>query len=78
MAVGGSLLHAPDSYMSKIAIGPGYPDGTIDLDASPEDNLNALAKAKGVNTEHLTACVLDRPRHADLIAAIRATGSVSV
>jgi fructose-1,6-bisphosphatase II / sedoheptulose-1,7-bisphosphatase len=75
MAVGGSLLHAPDSYMSKIAIGPGYPDGTIDLDASPEDNLNALAKAKGVNTEHLTACVLDRPRHADLIAAIRATGA---
>lgn len=75
MAVGGSLLHAPDSYMSKIAIGPGYPDGTIDLDASPEENLNALAKAKGVNTEHLTACVLDRPRHADLISAIRATGA---
>ena len=75
MAVGGSLLHAPDSYMSKIAIGPGYPEGTIDLDASPEDNLNALAKAKGVNTEHLTACVLDRPRHAELIAAIRATGA---
>jgi fructose-1,6-bisphosphatase II / sedoheptulose-1,7-bisphosphatase len=75
MAVGGSLLHAPDSYMSKIAIGPGYPAGTIDLDASPEDNLNALAKAKGVNTEHLTACVLDRPRHAELIAAIRATGA---
>lgn len=75
MAVGGSLLHAPDSYMSKIAIGPGYPEGTIDLDASPEDNLNALAKAKGVKTEHLTACVLDRPRHAELIAAIRATGA---
>ncbi len=75
MAVGGSLLHAPDSYMSKIAIGPGYPEGTIDLDASPEENLNALAKAKGVNTEHLTACVLDRPRHAELIAGIRATGA---
>ncbi|MGI9513680.1 MAG: class II fructose-bisphosphatase [Anderseniella sp.] len=75
MAVGGSLLHAPDSYMSKIAIGPGYPEGTIDLDATPEDNLKALAKAKGVETEHLTACVLDRPRHADLIAAIRATGA---
>ncbi len=75
MAVGGSLLHAPDSYMSKIAIGPGYPEGIIDLDASAEDNLNALAKAKGVATEHLTACVLDRPRHADLIAAIRTTGA---
>jgi fructose-1,6-bisphosphatase II / sedoheptulose-1,7-bisphosphatase len=75
MAVGGSLLHAPDSYMSKIAIGPGYPEGTIDLDASPEENLNALAKAKGVKTEHLTACVLDRPRHAELIAGIRATGA---
>lgn len=75
MAVGGSLLHAPDSYMSKIAIGPDYPAGTIDLDASPEENLNALAKAKGVSTSHLTACVLDRPRHAELIAAIRATGA---
>ena len=75
MAVGGSLLHAPDSYMSKIAIGPGYPEGTIDLDASPEENLHALARAKGVKTEHLTACVLDRPRHAELIAGIRATGA---
>ncbi|MGB5213827.1 MAG: class II fructose-bisphosphatase [Anderseniella sp.] len=75
MAVGGSLLHAPDSYMSKIAIGPGYPEGTIDLDASPEENLNALAKAKGVKAEHLTACVLDRPRHTELIAGIRATGA---
>ena len=75
MAVGGSLLHALDSYMSKIAIGPGYPEGTIDLDASPEENLNALAKAKGVKAKHLTACVLDRPRHAELIAGIRATGA---
>lgn len=75
MAVGGSLLHAPDSYMSKIAIGPGYPAGTIDLDASPEDNLNALAKAKGVAANQLTACILDRPRHAELIAAVRATGA---
>ncbi len=75
MAVGGSLLHAPDSYMSKIAIGPGYPVGTIDLDASPEDNLNALARAKGVATNQLTACILDRPRHAELIAAVRATGA---
>ena len=75
MAEGGSLLHAPDSYMSKVAIGPGYPAGTIDLDAAPEENLNALAKAKGVKTNQLTACVLDRPRHAELIAAIRGTGA---
>jgi len=75
MAEGGSLLHAPDSYMSKVAIGPGYPAGTIDLDAAPEENLNALAKAKGVGTNQLTACVLDRPRHAGLIAAIRGTGA---
>lgn len=75
LADGGSLLHAPDSYMNKIAIGPDYPAGTIDLDASPEENLNALAKAKGVKTNQLTACILDRPRHAELIAAVRATGA---
>ncbi len=75
MAEGGSLLHAPDSYMSKVAIGPGYPAGTIDLDAAPQENLKALAKAKGVETNQLTACVLDRPRHGDLIAAIRGTGA---
>lgn len=75
MADGGSLLHAPDSYMNKIAIGPGYPAGTIDLDATPEENLNALARARGVKTNQLTACILDRPRHAELIAAVRATGA---
>lgn len=71
----GGLLHAPDMYMSKIAVGPGLPDGVVDLDASAEDNIHALAKAKGVPVEEITACILDRPRHADLINAVRATGA---
>ncbi len=74
MAESGTLLAAPDVYMHKIAIGPGYPQGTIDLDASPEENLNNLAKAKGVKVNELTALVLDRPRHVELIAAIRKLG----
>jgi fructose-1,6-bisphosphatase II / sedoheptulose-1,7-bisphosphatase len=61
----GGLLHAPDMYMNKIAVGPGYPDGIVDLDASPADNLNALAKAKGVPIHEIMACILDRPRHLD-------------
>jgi fructose-1,6-bisphosphatase II / sedoheptulose-1,7-bisphosphatase len=75
MAEAGTLLAAPDVYMQKIAIGPGYPTGTVDLDASPEENLHNLAKAKGVRINELTALVLDRPRHTDLIAAIRKTGA---
>ncbi len=71
----GGLLHAPDIYMNKIAIGPGYPPGVVDLDATPADNLNALAKAKGVPIEEVTACILDRPRHAELIRAVRETGA---
>jgi len=71
----GGLLHAPDMYMDKIAIGPGYKDGLIDLDASPADNLAWLAKAKGVSVSDLTACILDRPRHAELIAAVRKAGA---
>jgi fructose-1,6-bisphosphatase II / sedoheptulose-1,7-bisphosphatase len=75
MAEGGSLLHAPDCYMSKIAIGPGYPDGVVDLDADPADNIKALAKAKGVEPSQITACILDRPRHAELIAKVREAGA---
>ena len=75
MAEDGSLLHAPDIYMNKIAIGPGYPDGTVDLDQSPNDNIQALAKAKGVQPHEITACILDRPRHAELIAAVRKSGA---
>lgn len=71
----GGLLHAPDMYMNKIAVGPGYPDGIVDLDATPADNLNALAKAKGVPISEIMACILDRPRHAELIKAVRETGA---
>ena len=71
----GGLLHAPDMYMDKIAVGPGLPDGVVDLDNKPEDNIAALAKAKGVPVEEITACILDRPRHADLIAAVRGAGA---
>jgi fructose-1,6-bisphosphatase II / sedoheptulose-1,7-bisphosphatase len=71
MAIGGTLLNAPDVYMDKIAIGPGYPKGVVDLDAAPGDNIVALAKAKGVRPAAITALVLDRPRHADLVIALR-------
>ena len=74
MADGGTLLHAPDVYMEKIAIGPGYPKGVVDLDASAEDNILRLAKAKGVKPAEITAIILDRPRHADLIAGVRKAG----
>src|SRR5215472_17025182 len=75
MAEGGTLLNAPDVYMEKIAIGPGYPDGVVDLDAPADDNIRALAKAKGVQPAEITALILDRPRHADLIEAVRKTGA---
>ncbi|MBI3435589.1 MAG: class II fructose-bisphosphatase [Proteobacteria bacterium] len=75
MAQSGTLLNAPDVYMDKIAIGPGYAHGVVDLDAAPGDNINALAKAKGVRPADITALVLDRPRHADLIAAVRKAGA---
>src|SRR5918998_2528563 len=75
MAEGGTLLNAPDVYMDKIAIGPGYPASVVDLDAPAEENIRALAKAKGVKPENITALVLDRPRHADLIAAVRKAGA---
>ncbi|MEO9615826.1 MAG: class II fructose-bisphosphatase [Nitratireductor sp.] len=71
----GSLLYAPDVYMDKIAIGPGYPAGIIDIDAPAADNLEKLAKAKGVPVGEITACILDRPRHARLIEEVRATGA---
>jgi fructose-1,6-bisphosphatase II / sedoheptulose-1,7-bisphosphatase len=75
MANDGTLLHAPDCYMHKIAIGPGYPKGTVNLDAPPEENILALAKAKGVKPSEITAILLDRPRHADIIAGVRKTGA---
>ncbi len=75
MAEGGSLLHAPDTYMDKIAIGGGYPDGTVDLDLPPQENIARLAKAKGVPMTQITVCILDRPRHEKLIAGVRETGA---
>jgi fructose-1,6-bisphosphatase II / sedoheptulose-1,7-bisphosphatase len=75
MADGGTLLNAPDVYMEKIAIGPGYQKGIVDLDAPAEENIRALAKAKAVRPNDITALILDRPRHADLIAAVRKVGA---
>ena len=70
----GCLLNAPDTYMQKLAIGPGYPEGTIDLNKSPTENVRAIAAAKGVEPSEIIACVLDRPRHAEIIAELRALG----
>ena len=75
VAEGGSLLHAPDTYMDKIAIGGGYPEGIVDLDADPRDNINALAKAKGVRPQEIRACILDRPRHSEMIEKVRQAGA---
>ncbi|HTG38142.1 class II fructose-bisphosphatase [Sphingomonas sp.] len=70
----GCLLNAPDVYMDKIAVGPGYPAGIIDLQKSPTENVRAIAAAKGVQPHEIIACVLDRPRHEKLIAELRAIG----
>jgi len=70
----GGLLNAPDVYMDKIAVGPGYPDGVIDLNRSPADNVRAVAEAKGVKPSEIIACVLDRPRHEKMIAELRELG----
>jgi fructose-1,6-bisphosphatase II / sedoheptulose-1,7-bisphosphatase len=71
----GTLLNAPDTYMDKIACGPGFKDGVIDLAAPPADNVKALAKAKGVKPADITVCVLDRPRHAEIITGLRTVGA---
>ena len=70
----GHLLNAPDTYMDKIAIGPGYEPGLVSLTRSPTQNVTALAKAKGVEVGEIMACVLDRPRHSAIIAELRALG----
>jgi fructose-1,6-bisphosphatase II / sedoheptulose-1,7-bisphosphatase len=75
LAERGSLLKVPTIYMDKIAIGPGFPEGLVDLDASPTDNLKALAEAKGVPVSEITVCILDRPRHGKLIEEVRAAGA---
>ena len=75
LAQGGSLLNAPDVYMDKIAIGGGYPEGLVDLDKEPAENIKALAKAKGVEPSQINVCVLDRTRHAEIISNIRDVGA---
>jgi len=70
----GCLLNAPDVYMEKLAVGPGYPEGVIDLDKSVTENIRSIAAAKGVDPSEIIACVLDRPRHEKLIAELRSLG----
>jgi fructose-1,6-bisphosphatase II / sedoheptulose-1,7-bisphosphatase len=75
MAQAGGFLYAPDVYMDKIAVGAGLPPDVVDLDASPAENVRNLAKAKKMKPSDISVCILDRPRHAELIAAVRATGA---
>ncbi|NSY37601.1 class II fructose-bisphosphatase [Leisingera sp. ANG59] len=71
----GSMLHAPDTYMDKLAIGPGYEEGIVSLDMSPRERVEALAKAKGCAPSDITVCILERPRHEAMIAEVRETGA---
>src|SRR5262249_2462011 len=75
MADDGGFLNAPDVYMDKIAVGGGLPDSVVDLDAAPAENLKNLAKAKKLEIADLVVCILDRPRHAELISAVRQAGA---
>jgi fructose-1,6-bisphosphatase II / sedoheptulose-1,7-bisphosphatase len=75
LALEGGLLHAPDMYMDKLAIGPGYPPGVVDLDLSPTENVKRLARAKGVAVSEIRACLLDRPRHEQIIEELRRAGA---
>ncbi|RDW12304.1 class II fructose-bisphosphatase [Paracoccus thiocyanatus] len=75
MAPRGTLLHAPDVYMDKLAIGPGYPKDVVSLDMTPSERVRALAQAGGVKDSDITVCILERPRHEDLVAEVRSTGA---
>ena len=75
MAPKGALLHAPDVYMDKLAIGPGYPADVVSLDMSPGERVRALAEARGCRPDEIKVCVLERPRHQEVIAGIRETGA---
>ncbi|ARO15454.1 fructose-1,6-bisphosphatase II [Ketogulonicigenium robustum] len=75
MAPRGTLLHAPDVYMDKLAIGPGFAPNTVSLDMRPSERVFALAKAKGVSAADITVCILDRDRHQEMIAEVRGTGA---
>jgi fructose-1,6-bisphosphatase II / sedoheptulose-1,7-bisphosphatase len=71
----GSMLHAPDTYMDKLAIGPGFPEGIVTMDMDPATRVSALASAKGCLPQDITVCILERPRHEEMIAEVRATGA---
>ncbi|MFZ7093884.1 class II fructose-bisphosphatase [Primorskyibacter sp. 2E233] len=71
----GTMLHAPDVYMDKLAIGPGFAEGVVSLDMSPKERVEALAKAKDCAPSDITVCILERPRHEEIIAEVRATGA---
>ncbi len=71
----GTLLHAPDVYMDKLAIGPGFREGVVTMDMNPAERVSALASTRGCSTRNITVCVLERPRHEEMIAEIRATGA---
>ncbi|MBD3764699.1 MAG: class II fructose-bisphosphatase [Rhodobacterales bacterium] len=75
MAPRGTLLHAPDVYMEKLAIGPGHAPDTVTLDMAPAERVQALAAARGCAPQDITVCILERPRHQDLIAEVRSTGA---
>jgi fructose-1,6-bisphosphatase II / sedoheptulose-1,7-bisphosphatase len=75
MAEAGGFLNAPDTYMDKISVGPGLPEGVVDLDATPAENLKNIARAKGMDISDVVVCILDRPRHSELISKVRATGA---
>jgi len=74
MAPRGALLHAPDVYMEKLAVGPGYAEGVVSLDMAPAERVKALARAKGCKMAEITVCLLERPRHAEMLAELRVTG----
>jgi fructose-1,6-bisphosphatase II / sedoheptulose-1,7-bisphosphatase len=75
MAPRGTLLHAPDVYMDKLAVGPGYAPGVVSLEMSPAERVHALARAKGCGPENIIVCILERPRHQEMIAEVRSTGA---
>jgi fructose-1,6-bisphosphatase II / sedoheptulose-1,7-bisphosphatase len=75
MAPRGTMLHAPDIYMEKLAIGPGYPEGVVTLDMAPADRVRALARARDCAPSDITVCILERPRHEAMIAEVRETGA---
>ena len=75
MAPRGTLLHAPDVYMDKLAVGPGYPTDVVSLEMSPRERVLALAAAGGVKPYDITVCILERPRHEEMIAEVRSTGA---